>query len=172
MASSYPGSLDSLGTAAANATTTEDTHPAHHNDLADAVNKIEAALGTNPAAWSDWSPTWGNDGTANTVGNATITGRYTQIGSTVTFQLYFVFGSTSSAGNGAWNFDLPVTPASSHLSFPVWLLDSGTANYSCVGWWNGSAVYMAYQTQVFFGAGGPITWATGDSITITGTYET
>ena len=50
MASVYPGSLDSLATNKANATSQNTDHPAHHNDLADAVNKIEAELGTNPSA--------------------------------------------------------------------------------------------------------------------------
>jgi hypothetical protein len=50
MASAYPGGLDSLSTSKANATATVTDHAAHHNDLADAVNKIEAELGTNPSA--------------------------------------------------------------------------------------------------------------------------
>lgn len=49
MASSYPGGLDSFATNKANATATVTDHPAHHNDLADAINKIEAELGTNPS---------------------------------------------------------------------------------------------------------------------------
>lgn len=48
MASVYPGALDTLATAKADATFTATDHPQHHNDLADAVNKIEAALGVNP----------------------------------------------------------------------------------------------------------------------------
>ena len=49
MASVYPGALDSLATNKANATAHVNEHPAHHNDLADAVNKIEAELGTDPS---------------------------------------------------------------------------------------------------------------------------
>lgn len=46
MASGYPSALDSLVTTRA----TSDTIPASdHNDVADAVNKIEAELGLNPA---------------------------------------------------------------------------------------------------------------------------
>lgn len=48
MASNYPGALDTLATNKADATVTLTDHPAHHNDLADAVNKIEAELGTLP----------------------------------------------------------------------------------------------------------------------------
>lgn len=48
MASGYPGSLDSLATNKADATTTATDHPNHHNDVADAINKIEAELGVGP----------------------------------------------------------------------------------------------------------------------------
>jgi hypothetical protein len=49
MASQYPAGLDSLATNKNNSTPTANDHAAHHNDLADAVNKIEAELGINPS---------------------------------------------------------------------------------------------------------------------------
>jgi hypothetical protein len=52
MASVYPGALDSLDTTWADSDSTATAHPAHHADLADAVNKIEAELGTDPAVAS------------------------------------------------------------------------------------------------------------------------
>jgi hypothetical protein len=45
----YPGALDSIATTEADWTVSSGTHPTHHNDLADAVNKIEAELGTDPS---------------------------------------------------------------------------------------------------------------------------
>lgn len=54
MASNYPGALDSLATNKSDATTMATDHAAHHNDLADAVNKIESELGVNPSG-SDFS---------------------------------------------------------------------------------------------------------------------
>lgn len=59
MASSYPGAIDTLATnkqddtvsqtgADAGLTTTTGDHPQHHNDMADAINKIEAELGVSP----------------------------------------------------------------------------------------------------------------------------
>jgi hypothetical protein len=44
MPSGFPDALDAFATNLANATLSENTHPTHHNDLADAVNKIEAAV--------------------------------------------------------------------------------------------------------------------------------
>ena len=48
MPSSYPTAIDALAINKANATATTADHPAHHNDMADAINKIEAELGINP----------------------------------------------------------------------------------------------------------------------------
>lgn len=48
MASGYPASIDSLATNKTDATAMATDHAGHHNDLADAVNKIETELGTNP----------------------------------------------------------------------------------------------------------------------------
>jgi acid phosphatase family membrane protein YuiD len=50
MPSNYPGGLDTLATNKADATTSATDHPTHHNDLADAVNKIEAELGIDPSS--------------------------------------------------------------------------------------------------------------------------
>jgi hypothetical protein len=48
--SSYPTSLDAISTGKTDGTSTGSSdHAGHHNDLADAVNKIEAELGTNPS---------------------------------------------------------------------------------------------------------------------------
>jgi hypothetical protein len=49
MASSYPGGLDSLATNKADSTAMATDHKTHHNDMADAINKLEAELGTNPS---------------------------------------------------------------------------------------------------------------------------
>ncbi len=49
MASAYPAGLDAFSTGRTNATAMTVTHPADHNDANDALNKIEAELGTNPS---------------------------------------------------------------------------------------------------------------------------
>ncbi len=50
MPSAYPGALDALATNKLNTTPLTTDHVAHHNDMADAINKIEAELGVNPSA--------------------------------------------------------------------------------------------------------------------------
>jgi hypothetical protein len=49
MASTYPGTLDSFATNSTDSTPSATTHPALHNDANDAINKVEAELGTNPS---------------------------------------------------------------------------------------------------------------------------
>jgi hypothetical protein len=47
MASSFPGALDNIAANKTNSTVSLDNHAPHHNDLADAVNAVETALGVN-----------------------------------------------------------------------------------------------------------------------------
>lgn len=47
MASSFPGALDNIPANKTNSTVSLDNHAPHHNDLADAVNAVETALGVN-----------------------------------------------------------------------------------------------------------------------------
>lgn len=47
MASTYPGALDSIAANKANATVAIDDHAPHHNDLTDAINAVQTALGVN-----------------------------------------------------------------------------------------------------------------------------
>jgi len=49
MPSSYPTSLDNIAINKTDITVMTGDHPTHHNDIADAVNKIEAELGTLPS---------------------------------------------------------------------------------------------------------------------------
>jgi hypothetical protein len=47
MASNFPGALDNIAANKTNATVTENDHPDHHNELADAINAVQTALGVN-----------------------------------------------------------------------------------------------------------------------------
>ena len=49
MASVYPGALDTFATSRSDSTPMATTHAADHNNANDAINKIEAELGTDPA---------------------------------------------------------------------------------------------------------------------------
>lgn len=86
MASTYPTTLDSLSTGNVDGTVSATTHPALHNDANDAINKIEAELGTTPSgghatvkarlgAMDVMQLAASDEGTALTTGTAKVTAR-------------------------------------------------------------------------------------------------
>ena len=139
-----------------------------------------ASAGSSLGAWTDYTPTWSGTGTPPTLGNATLTGRYKQLdANTYAIRVNFVFGSTSSAGTGAWSFSLPagLTSIAKKQVIAGHILDSGTRHFLANG------VIDASDTKVSLivnsesagagqsGAGAPMTWATGDEINLSGIIE-
>lgn len=124
-----------------------------------------------------YTPTWGNTGTANSLGNGTITGNYIQIGKLVLFDLSLVFGSTTTSGNGGWTFTVPVAGPVAY-GFTVLMGDASAGLF-----YGGSTV--ALNTTTFYveavdnatparftlvSVSTPFTWTTSDSINIRGFY--
>lgn len=123
-------------------------------------------------------PTWASTGTQPALGNGTITGRYIQIGKLVYFTVTLTMGTTTTFGTGIYTFTLPVTANSSSPQYDLGLGHgrdaSAAADYI-------SAAIPASTTTValetFASPTGnwtnavPVTWATSDTIVISGTYE-
>ena len=149
--------------------------------LADATvtnAKLATGAGEPGGAWITWTPTWTN----LTVGNGTLTSRYTQVGKTVKFRITLVFGGTSSI-SGTVSHSLPATSVAYAGSFPTIgygaILDSGTAAFTAnliltntttanVRVTNTTATYSTLNT---LSATVPMTWTTGDELMIIGEYE-
>lgn len=141
--------------------------------MATAINS--AIPNTN---WTAYTPTWGNTGTANTLGNATISGRYHVINKRVFFKVQFVFGSTSTAGSGVYTFTLPLTAVAN--TSPRQCLGSAVILDASVGNYGGTVEQFTTTTCVVYntnavtnGVSGtvPMTWVSTDSIAIQGSYE-
>jgi hypothetical protein len=141
-----------------------------------------ASISIESTAWTAYTPTITADGGGFALNNGTVSGRYKQIGKTVFFKLKFIFGSTTAAGTGHWNFSLPVTAYDSSFTFSATILDEGVAWYGGIGngGYTGStsnfAVIIpgtsaAVTTWATVGNGGPFLWGAADNITITGSYE-
>lgn len=134
------------------------------------------------AGWDSWTPTL----TSITQGNGTVSAKYTRVGRTIFYRFRFTFGSTSAVASGA-RFTLPVTPNTSYANSTAQgdtigvsrCLDSGTADYGghaflydattvlpVVGVTSGTNLSFAGLTNLV-----PMTWATGDVLMVTGTYE-
>jgi len=61
--------------------------------------------------WTPYTPAWTTTGTAATLGNGTLTGRYMKLGRQVTFGVFLTFGSSTNGGTGNYAFSLPFAAA-------------------------------------------------------------
>lgn len=143
--------------------------------------KLSTTAGEIGGASTTWTPTWTNV----TVGNGTVTARYTKIGKNYICRIMFVFGSTSST-SGDIIFTLPATAVSY----------AGTANVTPIGFAraydvSGSLVYNGtinmvstttvsirfmlasgtYVTQFVNTGAAPVTWGNTDEYGIYFIFE-
>ncbi len=123
-----------------------------------------------------YTPTWTSAGTtAVSVGNGSLTGRYTSFGPWVSYQLNLTGGSSTYYSAGAWSFTVPFTmTAGFKWSGACFLFQSGVAFDAAVvvatsvtlvqvaaGLGNGNYVNAAY----------PWTWTTADQCQFNLLYE-
>lgn len=125
--------------------------------------------------WQTWTPTWTN------VTGTTTYARYSQIGKVVNFSLRLVVTAVS----GIIYFTLPVNANSNMqlgdvLHSTTLLIDTGTNVYLGYCTWNGidtikiTPIWASDPYARFSGntsATVPFTWASGDVISVSGTYE-
>lgn len=133
------------------------------------------------AAWTTWSPTLTN----LTQGSGTVIAKYRRLGKTVNFSFRFIYGAGSAVGTEP-AFTLPATPAAGYVSalfddIPIGygrILDSGTTLRPAeVFVFSGSTATIRYveptnNNMVAINSTTPWTWAAGDSLVVSGTYET
>jgi len=128
--------------------------------------------------WSAWSPTLTNI----TVGNGTLVTRYMQIGKTIHFKVVLTWGSTTSFA-GIPQFTFPVTPESTSVITNTTIgaglaydSSAGASGYFGLETLLTSATQFSGLTTSIGGASRvnatiPFTWATGDILSLEGTYE-
>lgn len=132
--------------------------------------------------WQSWTPTWTN----LTVGNGTVTAFYNEVGKNIFATIAFTFGSTSSIA-GSVAFSLPVTAAARYTGSAagqyriggVYIEDLAVAGYT--GYFRSASTTTSqiiteqasttYVTAINVNATVPFTWATGDFLCGTLTYE-
>ena len=130
--------------------------------------------------WNSYTPTWTSTGTAPSLGNGSLTGRFCVLDNkTIAFQAHLVTGGTSTYGSGNYRLSTPpgfnaVTTyeqfvngkaydASANLAY-MGQGNLGTAGVSLMQFTNGGALQSANATQ-------PFTWASGDHLRVHGIYE-
>lgn len=129
--------------------------------------------------WTDWTPVWTAATTAVALGNGTLIGRYMNAGKLVAFIICLTAGSTTTFGTGQWRMTVPFTPKTQHwrwsaacwdssanATYPagLYMLPLGTIAVLTPNATAGNAERSVSNTV-------PFTWATGDILTIHGTYE-
>jgi len=133
----------------------------------------------NGLVWTVYTPIWTASVTNPSIGNGTIVGRYKQIGKTTFVSMKLTMGSSTTFGSGNWHVTLPVTAVNTDAVIlnTVFYQSSGSHFYQGMSW------TVAYPTYVILvvnqGATEslgvtdtiPFTWASGDTLTITGSYE-
>lgn len=137
-----------------------------------------AAIGalSNPGSWQSWTPTI----SGFALGDGTVDAHYCQVGKVVTCRLIVTVGSTSTIGDLV--FTPPVTAAVSFTYGPIGIataLDAGTAFYFGNIYQIGTTDFRVgmfdqagtYQTITGLTPTVPFTWAPGDRISATFTYE-
>lgn len=151
------------------------------NEPADEITAIETLLrsslfsNVNSAGLpvtTSYTPTWGSTGTAPVLGNGTVNGNYVKIGKLVFLTISLSIGSTSTMGTGVWSFTLPGTAAAVTGVFSGFATDSGGArNYMTIGYFSDSTHLSGYaEGGNFIGPTQPFTWATNDSLQLSGWY--
>lgn len=120
-----------------------------------------------------------------TVGNGSVFGNYIRIGDLVHVNLGFEWGSTSSLSSDINSITgLPFVAAEnisggtvSYIPIPFICWDNGAQWRQGVGQIQEGANYIVYPAitatgNQYINSSTPFTWATGDSLTFTGTYTT
>jgi hypothetical protein len=130
--------------------------------------------------WQDYAVSWTSSGTAPVIGNGTLVGRYVVVGDTVHFSIKLTGGTLTTWGTGNYSFSLPVTAAATadHVGtcfvgdssvgstgYSLGIAFTGTSATTVQGYTGNEAGTAAISST------NPQTFATGDRIWITGTYE-
>ena len=128
----------------------------------DALRTIEVG-----GVWQSYTPTWTATTTNPSIGDGTLSGRYTVIGKLVVLNIRMVAGSTTTFGSGEWNFSLPIAASSAYGAFSAKILDFGIAWYNSVGKFaSTTSIYIPPVSATY-----PMTWGVNDLLELSMNYE-
>jgi hypothetical protein len=144
------------------------------------LNQLSTDINLIGGAWSTYTPTWTAVTTNPVLGNGTIAGRYKLIGDkTCHVQIKLTMGSTTTFGSGNYLFSLPTgTSQETSLLFPLgvgMVIDASPTNrYAYFVGINSSSTVVLWSPAspgASVTQAAPITFASGDSIYLSFTYE-
>jgi hypothetical protein len=135
--------------------------------------KIALGLGT----WASYTPVWSAySGTAVSLGNGTITGKWIKSRGVVTYKIRLLWGSTTTGGDagGLWKFTLPDTAldtASASEPGVCSVTETGVAEQGGISSKIDSTHIACIVGTAYVGATSPFAWGSGDFLTIMGQFE-
>lgn len=129
-------------------------------------------------AWLTYTPQWKSSGTQPSLGNGTATGKYWKAGRYCTFHAHIQPGSATTYGSGGYSISLPFPPRVGNPSqvLAVRFFDTSTGQ----AYMGQATASDLHPTLTFQGTSNldtadfnsPFTFASGDSLQMSGTYET
>lgn len=134
--------------------------------------------------WTSYTPVWSSTGTAVSLGNGSIWGRYVQFGSTCIALIEMVCGSTTTFGSGTYSWTLPLLSANPSDGDSNWSAGTGAARaHNATSWWTGTSSVPKNSTAMRiyshsagaeWGPSQPFTWTalTSNYFTAEITYQT
>jgi hypothetical protein len=137
--------------------------------------EVRDALTGLQAAWTAYTPALTASTTNPTQGNSTYTGSYMQMGKTVFYRVLITLGSTFNVGSGNYLISLPSASAwgINELQGSGAVANSSTIK-AIVPVLSTSTTFVIYRisNEAQVGSAGPgAAWATGNTISIVGTYQ-
>lgn len=121
--------------------------------------------------WISYTPSWTSSGSAPSIGNGTLAGRYYVQGRQVAVDIQATFGSTTTFGSGNYFFALPFTANDTTAQvLEAQLIDATGDHYSGSAYPATTTTLGLYAAQATnpVGAANPFTFANSDAIRISG----
>lgn len=169
MATNFPTSLDSFTNPSSSSTLDSPSHAAQHANINDAMEAVQAKLGTGAGTigeWTSFTPSFTNV----TLGaSGAVTGRYAVVNDLVFYTAKFDLGGTGSVTSHVvmappvGTADASTTYATSHSG---WVRPTGSTIYHVMGFSGSGAIYY-----YIYGTGGIPSTAGAVNATLPATWN-
>ncbi|MEU6496452.1 hypothetical protein ABZ890_39750 [Streptomyces sp. NPDC046984] len=131
-----------------------------------------------PGAWTSYTPAWTGSTTNPSIGNGTLTGRYTKLGPTVMCEIFLIPGSTTTFGSGTYLLSVPFAKATATEAVGAARLTAGSVFLGhCILGSGANTMNVTFPNQSNNGLGQnwgntvPATFAAGHTLRMSITYE-
>lgn len=121
--------------------------------------------------WVTYSPTFTSSGGGAAVGNGTLVGKYMKRCKTITLMIRLTLGSTTTFGTGYIQFSTPVTALNTDHVGPAGVQDISANSFTAACHLENTNTVTPYSASGVISSTSPFTWAAGDIVRLTISYE-